>query len=1237
MKKTIPNAMVQIPTNLHGVTIKPTTSKCAGAPKHVKILPKIQDVTVTKVSKLVNPLSKVNKLNGKTILKPIAPRVLNIPDLKLNSNVPLNTQGINPINLFKKINSQVAIHKVPSKKVSQPLIRINSPNSINNLPHITVKRGLSGIRPNFPIKPVKSMRHVVQMKYLNMQNANKKNIRSNVKVTNEVLTVDLDDDDTDASTSSPQWYMRPEDENKPSQQEENSKEPDQTKFVEITIEDSPVKTKPVKKVEDLAVTIEDSPVKVLVETTANKSDGEDGAKTCKTPQSKKKLAYPKEPDENKVIEIEIEPMVANIEAAIDEVSQAKTSQVSTSQANTSQAIASQANTSQAKSKETEVLISPNIIVEIEESPLKEADMQLTSTPKKNQNRPPVKFPEVEICEKSTDNCEFHPVYENFIKTCFVLENSEDMHKIVEKKVKMYYRQVPKYYTESEQFIDMVSSKIIAMKASPDKMYLFIKDIVDELNLQRKMAKTQPVKSDKEKVAAEDAENFLYGENSEFDSKRQRQIRKLEKTLKKLHRAIQKLEEQEVDFDDEEDSVYLLTERYKERMMRVHAKFCQLTNTKMPSEPKVHLDPRPGHPVGPAKKLEKWINKKVPIGTPLPFPDFHDVLRCVKEANEEDKLGWNDVDIMEEARDLFIRCGKKLQRRRQENEWRTAASRISLDEDPADKNEELKKKLVLNKQLAAKKELEVFNKFAEKQSQLKLEAEEIGDKEAEESPVESEEEEETIDEESLENKDKRKERLKRLLQEKSHKKSTDEKENEPTETSINILTDEDIKEPTTTKDDEMKSVEDKNDKEIQDDKIEGNTPDVVKNITDEPNTNDEEANNVESDVDELHLLQKLYSENDVNTSTVDSSDSEAPISISDTLDSKSSDEKSVISIENSSYSETEINKNDSFEMELEKEPRESKDISVSIPSAEVIKEAIDTNIEIECSESGIQKKHVQSNNDEYNESVEDILLASSDDESVGYDHQENIRNKDNVGDGTENVEKNEIGKNFGSIENTVNLKDDNLSIGETVVGDENLEQNMLDSPLGEVSDKSTSLNKNKDIVNEALEDVLTLDADSPMQADGIVDEKNCDDRNTNKVISTDNDDGHTVKIISAIDNLTSYEEVNHDCVSLDDDSSAGEIARDYIDKGESNSLSQDLDTLSDNPKVEENNHVEEVSTVSEMSCDDNVNDPISETIVESMVVEDDLDSNLYIDSSKADGTSKDSKLTEGTISTVKTTM
>lgn len=84
------------------------------------------------------------------------------------------------------------------------------------------------------------------------------------------------------------------------------------------------------------------------------------------------------------------------------------------------------------------------------------------------------------------------------------------------------------------------------------------------------------------------------------------------------------------------------------MVRVYAKFCQLSNTKMPSEPRIQIDPRPGQPSGSAKRLEKWINKKVPIGTPLPFPDFHDVLRCVREANVEDGLNYNEADIMEEG-------------------------------------------------------------------------------------------------------------------------------------------------------------------------------------------------------------------------------------------------------------------------------------------------------------------------------------------------------------------------------------------------------------------------------------------------------------------------------------------------------------------------------------------------------------------------------------------------------------
>ncbi|XP_028157297.1 calponin homology domain-containing protein DDB_G0272472-like isoform X1 [Ostrinia furnacalis] len=1069
--RPMPNAMVHIPRKIHGVTIKPAKKSVPCVPKELAG----KNVTVTKIAKvnvIPNPYALKHKVNGKpNQLKHVATVVSKKPVAQTVQNKP-----INPLSLMKNINSQVVVNKIPAPTIqrSQVLknpIRIQSPRSINNLPpSITVTRTTGVPKRTAPSSVTSAGR--------------KKQKLNKPKTTQqEVLTVELDDDDVSA-TSSPQWYLRPEEQTSILEQE-NNKEPEpkaaSSNLVEITIEDSPVKPPHIMRTHqigaELPVTIDDSPVKVVVEkNTASGSDNEVTVQN-KVPHSKKKLEYPKESQSaNEPIEIEI-PGVSVIEPTKESESSSKPDKPS---ANVNKPIVE------------------NIIIEIEESPLKVDHGQATSTPKKNHKKPQLEVPESlkqlkdDEHEQVDELSEFHPVYRSFIKLCFQLENSEDMKKIVEKKIKTYYRQVPKEYTESEEFTDMVAGKILSMKASPEKMYLYIKDIVDELNLQRKMAKSQVLATITEKKA--ETEKFLYGEESEYDLKRQRQIRKLEKTLKKLHRAIQKLEEQEVDFDDDEDSVYLLTEsddgsssnkdsdkqlekdpkallkRYKERMVRVHAKFCQLTNTKMPSEPRVQIDARPGQPSGPAKRLEKWINKKVPIGTPLPFPDFHDVLRCVREANSEDKLGWNEADIMEEARDLFTRCGKKLQRRRQENEWRLAASRISVDIDPAEESTDLKKKLEDNRKVAAKKETEVFNKYADRQSQLKLEAEEIGDKEAEESPVDDDDEDEPK-EESLENTEKRKERLKRLLQEKSKKgvseseklvidgtdsqsgnehamdqksdkashetndQSGNQPEQEKSETQIqtsdktnNMDVDIEIIPEKATDASENKS-DSKKESVIIQEEIANKEPvcpvnntktkngsentatenqsaenDLITDDVDKTHLISDDSNKLESDIDELHLLQKLHTETEANTSTQDTSDSESPIAISDTLESSSDNKKhtasDVISIENSSYSESEVNL-ESIDSKADKETDPLSD--------KVIAESVDEHTEIECSNTGVEKKLAITNNDEYNESIEDILLASTDDE------EENNKNAKLVYE-----------------EECVNLKDDTISIGDTVV-------------------------------------------------------------------------------------------------------------------------------------------------------------------------------------------------------------
>ncbi|XP_035430580.2 daxx-like protein [Spodoptera frugiperda] len=1007
-----PDAMVCIPRyNFNDVTIKPSSTKLkvisgpgrsGSSSKNdpiLKVLSATEGVTISKgkSQKVFSPKEIVTSKSS-VVLKPATPlakkktTITRVPNMITNpfanknkpNGIPVQTMISKSIFLPKTVKIQNAQPNKMTLFKQNPIKIANiAPAVLNNIhqqskpinlpPSITVKR-----------TPKPAHKPVIYMKC-------NRNI-TNTKPINVVPTVELDDDEGSASkpaTPGPAWYLRPEEQEASTLEEENNKEPEGPKMIEITIDDSPIKPVTNKRAAEigteLAITIDDSPIKAVTDKNGSLSGSEEESTIPKSPNSRKRLEYPKEEDESrKTVEIEIEIPAAEVlelnKKGVDEDGNDDITEVSV--------------VTETSKKDDSSKVS-------NESGSREKTGEEPSTGVQG---------------------EFHPVYQNFIDVCFQLEDSEDMNKIVEKKIKGYYRQVPKDYTESEEFIDMVRSKVVAMKASPEKMYLFIKDVVDELNMERKRAKAQPQVVALETVP-EESDKFQFGDDNEFDSKRQRQIRKLEKTIKKLHRAIQKLEEHEVDFDDEDDSVYLLTERYKERMVRVYAKFCQLTNTKMPSEPRITVESRPGQPAGPAKRLEKWVNKKVPIGTPLPFPDFHDVLRCVREANDEDKLCWNEAQIMEEARDLFTRCGKKLQRRRQENEWRLAASRLTLDVgDPAENNEQLRQQLEVNRKLASSKETEIFNKFADRQNQMKLEAEEIGDKEAEESPVESEEDEDANDDDesiSLENKGKRKERLKRLIEEIS-KGPSEGKENQP------------LQEPNTSPTEEtVKETEVKGDKEDSEALVKSkNTDKDIQNAeTFSVSSENSKDLDLESDVDELHLLQKLRKSNE-DSSTQESSDSDSLIAISDSFDSDNDSKElsDVISIENSSYSESEADKVDSVPSKNLNIQQNNK-TEVQTKEVELVLEDTDMNptneMNVECSKS-----------------VEDNLLASSDNESGENKKPEHTLAVD-IEIPCEDVDTPSTQVDTLSPSNTcINLKDDLISIDETVVGNEvaNLEEN-----------------------------------------------------------------------------------------------------------------------------------------------------------------------------------------------------
>lgn len=471
--------MVHIPSKLPELTIKPTRGKgvlgkTVGKSTQSKQLAssKAGAISVTKFKKTPE--------QGRQVQRPSGPVVLPMPHGKLVRNplrstmpllpknkTPANRITVNsPMSIMNKFNnSQLEINKVPTatnlNSVKYP-ITVHNPRTLNKLPpDITIVKTVACKRP-------------IQCNASTVRKKQKLNTNS---ATHSLETVVLDADDLNqASTSSPQWYLRPEEQFETNHskepenplENENNAEPERSKMIEITIEDSPIKPIQNKRTHEvgaeLAITIDDSPVKGVSEKDALGSDVErTEGHNEKTPKSKKKLNLPKETEASSdvaAIEIEIEPMEYT-------------------EPNTSNAIS------------VNKCVNDSV-VEIFESPAKPIQDQQSLTPKKDENKTPeMSSKYVESLAHVSEDGEFHPVYQKFIDLCFKLENTDDMKKIVDKKIKAYYKQVPQEYTLSEDFIDIVSSKIISMQACPDKMYLYIKDIVDELNLQRKMAKAQP--------------------------------------------------------------------------------------------------------------------------------------------------------------------------------------------------------------------------------------------------------------------------------------------------------------------------------------------------------------------------------------------------------------------------------------------------------------------------------------------------------------------------------------------------------------------------------------------------------------------------------------------------------------------------------------------------------------------------------------------------------------------------
>lgn len=202
---------------------------------------------------------------------------------------------------------------------------------------------------------------------------------------------------------------------------------------------------------------------------------------------------------------------------------------------------------------------------------------------------------------------------SLIEVCKRVDPSEDMKKITAKMEK-YYRRAHTDYVKSKSFTKLVKGVTTEIEKQPKLVYMKVNNVSDELKTRRTMENSNAIDEPTKESAA--------------DEKKRKKIDKLSAALRVLQKRIRRSEEAEVDFDDELNSKYLVTERYKKRACEIYEKLCDLTGESRSAERIVKKPIKFSGTRYPEfnKKLEKFINDT------KSFPDMFDVMRIMDHCN-----------------------------------------------------------------------------------------------------------------------------------------------------------------------------------------------------------------------------------------------------------------------------------------------------------------------------------------------------------------------------------------------------------------------------------------------------------------------------------------------------------------------------------------------------------------------------------------------------------------------------
>lgn len=279
-----------------------------------------------------------------------------------------------------------------------------------------------------------------------------------------------------------------------------------------------------------------------------------------------------------------------------------------------------------------------------------------------------------------NDMERNPIGKEFgelLDACRKADSSPEMELLIQKKLIKYYECVHPDFINSKSFKKTLASVTGDVLANPELVYLKLASIVEELNIRRKSRNSVMTNENVTSTGSEKKDN---------------QIRRLNRALYILKKRIAKLEEMEVDFDEDINSAYMMEERYKKRAFEIYEKICDITGEskhahRIVRKP-VHFDGT--HYPEFNRTIQTFVNRT------NTFPDFFDVLKCLQHCNSQYGYRMKRDEMTKIAQDAFIKIGKLLQKRRKTDLYETVSYYTGAEKDPAIVDRKLLEKLEDNK-------------------------------------------------------------------------------------------------------------------------------------------------------------------------------------------------------------------------------------------------------------------------------------------------------------------------------------------------------------------------------------------------------------------------------------------------------------------------------------------------------------------------------------------------------------